>query len=494
MSETTRRRNMRHRFEQQTRLGVKLISETPLPKKSRDDTPALFKALLKIYETPSYSNRIFDILEKRIFGNKEKTGRFGLNLWQIFVLAEVKLALKLDYDRLSYMVYSDSVLRQLLGIETETGFERIEIKYQRIVDNVHLLDDDVLKELNVVIVEMGHEVFKKKETEALCVKTDSFVVETDVHFPTDYNLLWDSLRKTLDIVKWFVKEYPHISGWRKINVWSRLLKNLSRTIGQISGQGGKNKEERLKKAVEKYLKKAKDLRSKVMASKDSFPTGDLKSLSQLTELERFILLANKHIDLLERRIIKGEKIPHSEKMFSIFEQHTEWIRKGKKRPSVELGKMVSITTDQWGLIIDHYVMEKETDSQIVKSTVDRVLLRYNIYSWSFDRGYWHKENKEYVEEKIPLLVMPKKGKPNKEEREQEQKEAFKKYKNKHSAVESNINELEHKGLDKCRDKGEFGFRRYVAVAVCAYNLHKIGKEILKQERNAEIKNRRKKRA
>jgi len=279
------------------------------------------------------------------------------------------------------MVYSDSILRQLLGIETEAGFERIEIKYQRIVDNVHLLDEDVLKELNVVIVEMGHEVFKKKETEALCVKTDSFVVETNVHFPTDYNLLWDSLRKTLDVVKWFVKEYPHISGWRKINVWSRLLKNLSRTIGQISGQGGKNKEERLKKAVEKYLKKARDLRSKVMASKDSFPTGDLKSISQLTELERFILLTDKHIDLLERRIIKGEKIPHSEKMFSIFEQHTEWIRKGKKHPSVELGKMVSITTDQWGLIIDHYVMEKETDSQIVKSTVDRVLLRYNILNF-----------------------------------------------------------------------------------------------------------------
>jgi len=485
---------MRHRFEQQTRLGVKLISETPLPTKSRDDAPAIIKALLKIYATPTYSNKIFDLLEKKVLTGKKKTGRYGLTLWQIFVLAEFKLALNIDYDRLSYMVYSDSVLRQLLGIETDTGFDRIEIKYQRIVDNVQLLDEEVLKELNVVIVEMGHEVFKKKEGEALCVKTDSFVVETNVHFPTDYNLLWDSLRKMLDVVNWFTTNYSDISGWRKIKLWSRTLKNLSRTIGGISGKGGKNKEERLKKAVAEYLKKSRELEVKVMASKDIFLINDTKSTSQLLELERFMLLVRKHIDLLERRVIKGEKIPHAEKMFSIFEQHTEWIQKGKKHPSVELGKMVSITTDQWGLIIDHYVMEKEKDSQIVKSTVDRVLLRYNINSWSFDKGYWHKENQEYLATRIPLVVMPKKGKPNEEEKKREQDAAFKKHKNKHSAIESNINELEHKGLDKCRDKGEFGFKRYVALAVSAYNLHKIGKELLMQEQKAEIKKRREARA
>ena len=63
------------------------------------------------------------------------------------------------------------------------------------------------------------------------------------------------------------------------------------------------------------------------------------------ELEDFIILMDKHIDLVERRILKGKKIPHNEKLFSIFEQHTEWIVKGKKRPSVELGKKLSITTD-----------------------------------------------------------------------------------------------------------------------------------------------------
>lgn len=64
---------------------------------------------------------------------------------------------------------------------------------------------------------------------------------------------------------------------------------------------------------------------------------------------------NKHIDLLERRTIKGKKIPQEEKIFSIFETYTEWINKGKRHPNVELGKKLLITTNQYGLIIDYLI-------------------------------------------------------------------------------------------------------------------------------------------
>lgn len=154
---------MRKRFEAQFKIGVKPISGTPVLLKSSDDIPALIIALLKIYKTPEYNEKVFSLLYDAILGGKKKTGRNGLNLWQIFVLAQYRLALNLDYDRLHYMVYSDSTLRQLLGIETETGFNRIEISYQRIIDNVHLLADEVLRKINDVIVDFGHKkVFKKK--------------------------------------------------------------------------------------------------------------------------------------------------------------------------------------------------------------------------------------------------------------------------------------------------------------------------------------------
>lgn len=473
---------MRKRFEQQTKLGVKLISETPVMLKSRDDVPALVSALLKIYNTPEYNSQIFNMLEDSIVGSKKKTGRNGLNMWQIFVLAQYRLALNLDYDRLHYMIFSDSTLRQLLGIEAEPGFERIEISYQRIIDNVHLLTDETMNKINDIIVDFGHKkVFKKKEMAALFAKTDSFVVESNVHFPTDYNLLWDASRKIIDNINWFTAKYSSVDGWRKSQDWYSSLKNMSRAVGQASSSGGKGKADRLIKASHHYITKATALSVKVKNTKNKLPINDSIDLIKALELDRFAELLDKHIDLVERRLIKGEKIPHDEKIFSLFEQYTEWITKGKSRPNVELGKKLSITTDQFGLIIDYYIMENESDSEIVLSTADRVLSKYNIFSWSFDKGYWHKDNKQLLNPFVEELIMPKKGKRNIEETEEERTSKFKKLRNKHSAVESNINELEHNGLDRCPDRGYVGFKRYIGLGIVAHNLQRLGKEILKQK-------------
>lgn len=475
---------MRVRFEQQYELGVKLIQETPVLLKSRDDVPALVMALLKIYNDSHYNTQIFNILERFIMKEKKQTGRKGLTLWQIFVLAQFRLALNLDYDRLHYMVSSDTTIRQLLGIETETGFDRIEIGYQRIIDNLHLLNEEMLKEINNVIVSFGHrEVFKKKEAEALQVKTDSFVVESNVHFPTDYGLLFDSIRKAVSVMKKMDNKHSDVIGWRKIDDWEKSLKYLCRGLGRAASTGGKNKENRVRKAANNYLKKAIAFRNKLETNKHTLPINDNRDLADTIALDRFIDLISKHIDLIERRLLKGESIPHEEKIFSIFEEYTEWITKGKKRPSVELGKKLSITTEQYGLIIDYKIMNHESDSQIVLSTADRVLLRYDIYSWSFDKGYYHKDNKWLLKTAIEKVVMPKKGKRTKEETEEEQSPEFKKTKHKHSAIESNINELEHNGLDRCPDKGYEGFKRYIAIGIIAHNLQRIGKELLKLERS-----------
>ena len=130
-------------------------------------------------------------------------------------------------------------------------------------------------------------------------------------------------------------------------------------------------------------------------------------------------LMEKQIDLVDRRVLKGEKIPHQEKMFSVFETYTEWITKGKLNPRVELGKKLAITTDQFGLIIDYQVMEDEQDRDIVIQLADRLLPRYKTASWSFDKGFWRKENKELLQMEVPLVVMPKLGKRNKSEEMEE---------------------------------------------------------------------------
>lgn len=408
-----------------------------------------------------------------------------MNLWQIFVLSQVRLCQNISYDDLHHIANYDSLTRQILGVESEFGADKQEFGYQSIIDNVGLLNDETVKELNAIIVEFGHEVLKKKEVAALCLKTDSFVVENNVHFPTDYNLLWDSARKSIDMVTKQTKlqKKHNLSGWRKIKNWRSDLKNKMRALGKASASGGKGKEDRVKQCAKSYLTKAKALYAKLETDKESFPQTDIIDAVIILELERFMQLLHKHIDLLERRVIKGEEIPHEEKMFSIFEQYTEWVTKGKMRPNVELGKKLAITTDQFNLIVDYHIMDHESDSEMVPGLVGRILSDYQVKSWSFDKGFWNKTNKELLSKATKTLVLPKKEKCNKAEKEEEHKPSFIKLRNKHSAVESNINELEHRGLNRCPDKGYEHFKRYIGLAVCSFNLKRIGERIISQQRH-----------
>lgn len=323
---------------------------------------------------------------------------------------------------------------------------------------------------------------KKKEESALRLKTDSFVVESNVHFPTDYNLLWDCGRKCLSAVSKFIEKYNNIEGWRKISNWHYELKGLMRELGKASGSGGKNKKDRVQKATKRYLTKAEALLKKLNQTLPTLPQNDTSDILLILNLEGFVVLMEKHINLVDRRILKGEKIPHEEKMFSIFETYTEWINKGKQNPSVELGKKLTITTDQFNLIVDYQIMNHEQDRDILISIADRILPQYNVASWSFDKGYWKKENKELLQLEVPQVIMPKLGRLTETEKEEENSRSFRKLKNKHSAIESNINELENRGLDRCPDKGIKNYIKYIGLAICAYNLKKIGKEILKQKR------------
>ena len=466
---------MRKRFIQQYSLDALRIEETEVNLKSRDAFPKLILTLLKIFKDETYNVQILKVLDNKLIGNKKATGRKGMDLWQIFVLAQVRLALDISYDRLHDLANNHKSLRQLLGIERTWDQQRIILEYQNIIDNVKLLDDESLKEINTIIVQMGHDVFKKKEEDALHLKTDSFVVQSNVHFPTDYNLLWDSARKSIETIEKLVEKYS-IKAWRKSKNWKKELKRLSRIVGQASRKSQENKQ----KVVADYLQKAKLLSKKIQKSLPDFPLNDMKDFTILSYLEYYHEMLNKHIDLLERRIINGETIPHSEKIFSIFEPYTEWKTKGKRNPAVELGKNLQVTTDQYHLIIDFEIMEKTTDNNIVISLSDRMLCKYKIKSWSFDKGYFSKENKELLGLFVDDLIMPKKGKLNKKEYEEEHKKDFKILRNKHSAIESNINELEHRGLDRCPDRGYIHYKNYIALGVCAYNLHRIGAELLRQ--------------
>lgn len=278
------------------------------------------------------------------------------------------------------------------------------------------------------------------------------------------NLLWDSVRKCIDICEWF-RDNEGLKGWRKSQSRKREIKSIFRVSSKVSSSGGKNKEARLANTVNQYLDLCEKVELKVSFLLSQCivfqkPASFIKHL----ELQYFYEMLVKHIDLVNRRIIEGEVIPSAEKLFSIFEPHVEWLTKGKKYKPVEIGHNVLIATDQFNFIVHHQVMENQMDVQITKEVTTKLTDKFeSILSLSFDKGFYSKENKEFVEKRIPKTIMPKKGKRNKIETEQEHKAEFKKLRNAHSAVESNINQLQHNGLGRCPDKGIKNFKRYTSL-------------------------------
>ena len=108
------------------------------------------------------------------------------------------------------------------------------------------------------------------------------------------------------------------------------MKNMMRAVGRTSFSVGKGKEQRVKQAARNYLSKARALLDKLEGSKETFPVINGTDLIIMIELERFMELMDKYIDLLDRRVLKGEYIPHEEKIFSIFVEYTECLIPCKK--------------------------------------------------------------------------------------------------------------------------------------------------------------------
>jgi hypothetical protein len=303
-------------------------------------------------------------------------------------------------------------------------------------------------------------------------------------------LLWDAARKCIDLVGSILCGEKNV-GWRKHQDWKRRIKNAYIRINRIAFRGGRNRDDRLREETMSYLKLTRDLCKKLENSRSLIEAAVLKAAEKsfkLTLLNYFEDMLNKHIDLVERRLLYNETIPHEEKVFSLFEPYTEWIQKGKAGKRVELGLNVALCSDQYGFILHHRVLEKEHDVDVTVELGERLTARWDVESISYDRGFWSPGNYERLSGLVPELIMPKKGKLNRLECLREHSNRFKELRREHAGVESDINCLEHHGLDRCPDRGIDHFKSYVGLGVLAYNLHRLGNILLEKDR-AKLKQR-----
>ena len=185
---------MRKAFSRQRRLDCRTILDVELNLQCRDEMVPILRALQHIYAQPQLRGPILARVRQDVNGvARRDRGREGLDDWQILVLAAVRLGCNLDYDKLHDLAEQHRALRNIMGIGDWD--QRTHFTWRRIRDNVCLLQPETIEKISHAIVAAGHQLAPEAIKK---VRADSFVVETDIHYPTESSLIVDGIRKVLD--------------------------------------------------------------------------------------------------------------------------------------------------------------------------------------------------------------------------------------------------------------------------------------------------------
>ena len=328
------------------------------------------------------------------------------------------------------------------------------------------------------------------------MRGDTFVVETNIHHPTESSLIGDGLRKILPLAAELAAE-NRLGGWRQ---HEHLLLNVHKLvceIGRASRAKGRGAN-RLKPGYEKLLELAKDLltRARQLLKALAFAVDQAAcTLDQVKSavppasreglLLHYVTLTQKVCDNARRRVLQGETVANEEKIFSIFEPHTELIKRGKQPVPIQYGHNVLVVEDAVGFVVEYRVVDNGVlDQELVVPVMKELQKRFagKIKSASFDRAFHTLENQKDLAEIVRTPCIAAKGQEKGRQQQKEGTVAFRKARQNHPGVESAIGALQAgNGLKRCRDKSKEGYERYVALGVLGRNLQTLGKLLLAQD-------------
>ena len=473
---------MRKAYEPQLSLGQASIPNVDLDLDSRHELVLILAGLQHLYSRPGVRDSILQQVEQDVVGEHQPDwGAPGMSYWEVLVLGAVRQGCNLDYDALHDLANNHRTLRQIMGLDPWEGSRW---GYTTIYDNVSQLSTDTLKWISNQIVTEGHRL-APAAIEA--VRGDGTVTETNIHYPTDANLMVDGLRVMLRLVARLC-DLTGVTGWRQRKYLFKQGKRLLRKIQKAKAL------ERRRELYEELIAHVRTIGARVLATIDEVreqagPSGMAQAVEVqrvIDELSDFQTKTDSVCSLAERRVLWGETIPNAEKIFSLFESHTELINRGKSPNPIEFGRRIVVLEDRVGFILECRVLDRGQQEQTVlipmmKEVQERA--KYQIRSASFDRGFYTPANREELQKLVGLACLPKKGHVRGAALAAESTVEFRAARRRHAGIESAIHGLKSGGgLDRCRDRTEAGYTRYVALAVLGRNLQTLGRLVLEQRR------------
>jgi len=470
----------------QLQLDCPPISQIELNTNCRHRIIPVLRALQHVYSQPKMLDTILALIGSDVLGDAEPNqGREGMTYWQILVLAGAKAGCNFTYDELHDLAENH---RKLRGMMQVGEWDEESFNWHRIRDNLCQLRPETLEAINHVIVGEGHRL----EPEAAeAVRGDSFVCETNIHYPTESSLIIDGLKKICDLAPELAALIGS-SGWRQSRSLFRKAKQANRELSRL--KKGANYQQRLRDGYEKLFhitdlvlprlqKLLDEAMERLPTDQDGLPFGEEAHLCH--QLIYWQATTQHVVNTAWRRVMQGESVPNCEKLFSLFEPDTELIKRGKAAKPNEFGHKVLVIEDALGYICHYQVLDRGQEDRDVLIDAMKILqsrLHNRIQRASFDRGFHSERNQEELAKLLAHPCLPKPGCVQAAEQEKQSTVEFRRSRQRHPGIESAIGALQSgNGLARCRDHSSLGYDRYVALGLLGRNLSVLGKRLLQKE-------------
>ena len=301
------------------------------------------------------------------------------------------------------------------------------------------------------------------------LRLDTTVYESNIHYPTDSSLLWDSFRTLARVVRRVQQELPQLGVNHRFH--TKKIKKLACFIARNAGSKSGSKKRKVKSTYRKLIERVRWIAG---VSQEVLGWAHAAGY-EVEELEDYLPLVERMVDQAHQRVIEGVAVPAEEKLYRLFEAHTELLKRGKAGKPVEFGHKVLIA--QTGeKFIHHYEVlpRRREDVELLRPTLQahRRLFGANPEVVATDKGFYESMKQvAKLEEEIATVSICKKGRRNEQEVHRESTEAFQEGQRFRAGVEGSISVLKRAfKLGRCFFKG---FKNYAASVGCAIFCHNL---------------------
>jgi transposase, IS5 family len=399
-----------------------------------------------------------------------QTGRQGLTPQQVLRSLIVMRVKNWDYRELRERIADGLTLRRFADFHSRPvpkhdAFQRAFVK----------LTCETMTALNAALVQaavaMGLEDGRK-------LRVDTTVVQTDIHHPTDNTLLWDVVRVVTRLVSRLGRaiERP-IEGFRnRTRAARRRMQAIQRMTPKQRVARQRNTYAELIGIAEEVVEGGRRALRQTRNIRGKDPLSELAIGELQAEIDHYCALGERVIDQARRRVLQGDQVPNAEKVYSIFEPHTDLIKRGKVLTPVEFGHKVFLAESARGLITQYEVLDgNPSDEGHVAPSLERHTAAFGCAPqlYGCDRGFFSEENVLTCQRAgVEVISMPQRGGQKTPARESyEKSRAFKKGQRFRAGIEGRISVLfRGRGMKRCLAEGRERFELLVGAAVLANNL------------------------